>query len=163
VGHQGFSATWSSQKLIPFNQIPLLILPPPDKTAEPLRGSWSFTYSADQYLADGWGLFWQVGLADASNNAFAKFFTVGISGKSPFKGRSRDTFGIAFAYTGVSNDLKDVADPLVRFRDEQGVETFYSFAVTPWLRLTGDLQFVRPARPNIDTAVVPGLRLQLIF
>src|SRR5262249_16214555 len=103
TGSQRFSGTWSNQKLIPFEQIPLLILPPPSGTAEPQRGSWSFAYSADQYLADGWGLFWQAGLADASNNAIAKFFTVGISGMNPFKGRSRDTFGIAYAYTGVSS------------------------------------------------------------
>jgi porin len=162
-GHQGFGVTWSSQKLIPFQQIPLLILPPQDVTAEPQRGSWSFTYSADQYLAETWGVFWQVGFADASNNALARYFTLGISGKSPFKGRPLDAFGIAYAYTGVSSDLKDVTEPLVRFRDEQGFELFYNFAVTPWMRLTGDFQIVRPTRPHADTAIVPGLRLQIIF
>jgi porin len=104
-----------------------------------------------------------VGLADASNNALARFFTIGISGMSPFKGRPRDTFGIAYAYTGVSSDLKDVTEPLVRLRDEQGVEIFYSFAVNPWMRLTGDFQIVHPTRPRADTAIVPGSRLQIIF
>jgi porin len=162
-GHQGFGATWSSQKLVPFQQIPLLILPPQGGSAEPQRGSWSFTYSADQYLAEKWGMFWQVGVADASNNALARYFTIGIAGTSPFKGRERDAFGIAYAYTGVSSDLKDVTEPLVRLRDEQGFEIFYRYAITPWLRLTGDFQMVHPTRPRADTAIVPGLRLQIIF
>ena len=50
----------------------LLILPPPGGSAEPQSGSWSFVYAADQYLGDDWGVFWQVGLADASNNALAR-------------------------------------------------------------------------------------------
>jgi porin len=162
-GHQGFSATFSNQELIPFNQIPLLILPPLSGTAKARRGSWSFTYSADQYLTEGWGLFGQVGVADTSNNAIARFFSFGIAGMSPFEGRTRDSFGIAYAYTIVSSDLKDVTQRLARLRDEQGFEIFYNFAVTPWLQLTGDFQIVKPTRPAADVAVVPGLRLRVDF
>jgi carbohydrate-selective porin OprB len=65
-------------------------------------------------------------------------------------------------------------------RDEQGVEAYYSFAVTPWMKLTPDIQVIRPAQKqaislgpggpiptlvknDINTATVLGLRLQLIF
>ena len=62
-------------------------------TPVPQRGSWSFTYSADQYLSKSWGVR-QVGLCDASNNAIAKFVTFGIAGVSPYNNRTRDSFGI---------------------------------------------------------------------
>jgi len=40
---------------------------------------------------------------------------------------------------------------------------FYNFHITPWLRLTGDLQIIRPVRAIANTAVVPGARLVVIF
>jgi len=39
---------------------------------------------------------------------------------------------------------------------------FYNFHITPWLRLTADLQVLRPTR-SIATAIVPGARLEVIF
>jgi carbohydrate-selective porin OprB len=42
-------------------------------------------------------------------------------------------------------------------------EIFYNFHLTPWLRLTGDLQVIRPTRSVASTAVVPGVRLEMIF
>jgi hypothetical protein len=40
---------------------------------------------------------------------------------------------------------------------------FYNMHVTPWLRLTGDLQIIRGVRPTANTAIVPGARLELVF
>jgi carbohydrate-selective porin OprB len=60
-------------------------------------------------------------------------------------------------------------------RDEYGVEAYYSYAITPWMKLTPDIQFVRGAqkdkvvsthplvKESVDTATVVGLRLQLVF
>jgi len=63
-------------------------------------------------------------------------------------------------------------------RDEQGFEAYYNCAVTPWMKVTPDIQFVRPAqkqvidfsgsipiiiKDSISTATALGLRLQLIF
>jgi porin len=50
-----------------------------------------------------------------------------------------------------------------RSRDEQGVELYYNVAVTPWLRITPDLQIIQPARRNVDTTVVLGLRAKIDF
>jgi len=38
-----------------------------------------------------------------------------------------------------------------------------NFHLNPWLRLTADLQCIRPVSGGVDTAVLPGCRLQLIF
>jgi carbohydrate-selective porin OprB len=40
---------------------------------------------------------------------------------------------------------------------------FYNLHFTPWLQLTGDLQILRPNRPAADTAVVPAVRLRVVF
>jgi carbohydrate-selective porin OprB len=61
----------------------------------------------------------------------------------------------------LKNDLQ-----LIGFRQqrvEHQVETFYNVHITPWLRLTADLQVLRPTRPTAPTAIVPGARLELIF
>ena len=62
-------------------------------------------------------------------------------------------------------------------RDEKGIEAYYSIAITPWAHLSPDFQIVHGAQrqnllaaatqgaalKNIDTAVVLGLRLGLVF
>ncbi len=56
---------------------------------------------------------------------------------------------------------------------EQGVELYYNIAVTPWLHVTPDLQFINAGRDKapilglnrkaIDTAIVAGLRIKVDF
>jgi porin len=174
-GHQGLRATWSSQEIAPFDEIPRL----PDilaalradtpVTVERESGGWSLTYTADQYFKmrpgpprTGWRLFWQAGVADQETNPIDRYFNVGIGGNGPF-GRELDNFGVAWAYTGFGGDFKELFEPLVRLRDEQAIEAFYNLAATPWLRLTFDVQVVRPFRPRVDTAVIPGFRGVLTF
>jgi len=40
---------------------------------------------------------------------------------------------------------------------------FYNVHIAPWFQLTGDLQIIRPVRPAADTAIVPGVRVKLVF
>jgi porin len=172
TGHQGLRATWSSQELTPFDEIPHLFLPRPD-SAGPLErksGGWSLTYTADQYVREtpgpphrGWRLYWQAGVADASTNPIGRYFNVGIGGDSPFSGRTLDRFGIGWAYTGFGDDFKELFDPLLEIEDEQSMEAFYNLALAPWLRFTADLQVIRPFRSGVETAWVPGARLELVF
>lgn len=174
-GHQGLRATWSSQEITPFDEIPRLpdliraFVSDTPVTVERESGGWSLTYTADQYFKmrpgpprTGWRLFWQAGVADENTNPIDRYFNVGVGGNGPF-GRAGDSFGVAWAYTGFGDDFKDLFDPLARLRDEQSLEAFYNLAATPWLRLTFDVQVVRPFRPRVDTAVIPGFRGVLTF
>ena len=60
---------------------------------------------------------------------------------------------------------------MVPINSDQALEFFYNVAVTPWFRLTPDLQVLVPARERtlppgataIDTAVVLGLRAKIDF
>ena len=108
---------------------------------------------------------WQCALKYTS--PITKFFNVGLGGNGLFERRQQDEFGASYAYTDLSKVLKDNLDllPLVgrRLLPEHQVELFYNFHITPWLRLSGDLQIIRPNRPIADTAIVPGMRLKIVF
>ena len=129
-------------------------------------------YTFRQYLAeraarDGWGFFGQVSFADQATSPVTTFFDLGLGGNGLFAGRSRDEFGVSYAYTDLSEVLKDNLDLLPlggrRLRVEHQLEVFYNLHVAPWLQLTGDLQIIRPNRPVADTAIVPGVRLRVVF
>lgn len=141
-------------------------------------GSQSLFYQFDQTLVTfdddptkSWGLFGNAGIADNNPSPVRWFANIGIGGNSPACGRPLDTFGIGYFYLGASTSLKTLAPVLFPIGDEQGVELFYNYAVTPWLRITPDLQVVLPARertlpPNaqpIDTAVIFGVRAKIVF
>ncbi len=46
---------------------------------------------------------------------------------------------------------------------EYGTELFYNVEVTPWLHITGDLQYVNPAEEQRDSDVVLGIRSNIRF
>jgi carbohydrate-selective porin OprB len=60
--------------------------------------------------------------------------------------------GVSSGGTGTSSEYNGTAQALLEF--DLG---------TPWFQLTGDLQILRPNRPVADTAVVPAVRLRLVF
>jgi porin len=163
----------TTKKFTPFDSIKQIIIPgPPRNPVEPKPGSWSISYTFRQYIVergrrDGWGFFSQVSFANKDTSPITKFVNVGLGGNGLFKSRSQDEFGVSYAYTGLSRVLNDNIDLLTignrRPQPEHQFETFYNFHLTPWLRLTGDLQIIRGVRPAVKTAVVPGVRLEMIF
>ena len=168
-----FGAAITTKEYTPFDAIRQVIIPgPPLNPIEPQRGSWSVNYVFRQYLVeraprDGWGLFTQVSFADEGTSPITTFFDVGLGGNGLFAARPRDEFGVSYAYTDLSQDLKENLDlPLLgleRLRAEHQIELFYDVHITPWLQLTGNLQIIRPVRPDTDTAYVPGGRLRIVF
>jgi porin len=164
-------AAVTTKKYTPFDAIRQVIIPgPPIHPIEPQAGSWSANYTFRQDIVqrskdDGWGLFSQVAWANQNTSPITTFLNVGLGGNGLFQSRLADEFGVAYAYTDVSKVLKDNLDLLMfrRLRVEHQVEMFYNIHITPWLRLTADLQVLRPNRPIAHTAIVPGARLELIF
>jgi len=91
---------------------------------------------------------------------------LGLGGNGLFPGREGDEFGIAYAYTDLSDVLKDNLDLLPlggRLRVEHQLEMFYILHLAPWLQITADLQVIRPTRPVADTAIIPAARLRVVF
>ena len=168
-----FGGAITTKKYTPFDSIKQIIIPgPPINPIEPQGGSWSVNYTFRQYLVerekkDGWGFFSQLSFADDATSPITSFLSVGIGGNGLIESRPRDEFGIAYAFTDLSDVLKDNINLITlggrRPRAEHQVEMFYNFHVTPWLRLTGDLQIMRPTKAIAKTPIIPGLRLEIRF
>jgi porin len=172
-GKHSFGGAITTKEFTPFDAIRQAILPgPPLNPIAAQGGSWSVNYVFRQYFVergarDGWGLFSQVSFADSETSPVTTFFDVGLGGNGVIAARPRDEFGVAYAYTDLSKELKDNLDLILlggrRLRVEHQLELFYNLHVTPWLQLTGDLQIIRPNRPVADRAIVPGGRLRIVF
>jgi porin len=169
-GHQGATVFYSNQKGADLASLDDVFLPTPNPGAVTFKDKrWYFAYSFDQYVyqpaesrGEGIGLFGNVGVSDGNPNALRLTFLAGISGRGLIPGRSNDNWGIGYYYDGLAQHLKDALAPEVTLRNEQGLEFFYNFALTPWSEIGADLQIIRPGLAS-STAVVPGLRAVIRF
>jgi porin len=163
----------TTKKYTPFDSLRQVIIPGPAiNPVEPVRGSWSIAYTFRQYIVergprDGWGFFSQLSIANKRTSPITRFVNFGIGGNGLFKARRTDEFGMSYAYSDLSSILKKNID-FLNFggrppQPEHQLEVFYNLHITPWLRLTGDLQVVRGVRPTVNRAVIPGARLEMIF
>jgi porin len=159
------SAQYTSVDPAAYLNIPITGVRAPKET-----GSWSLYANVFQALrvdpADekrAWGIFGQFGISDGDPNPIKFVANGGIAGRSLLPGRSIDTFGVGYFYVGLSSEFKSLLAPVLPQQDEDGVELFYNLAVTPWCRLTADLQVARPSTRIFDTVIIPGMRLQISF
>lgn len=178
-GHQGVAGTYSTGTYSDLNPTPYF---DPSGglgiTTGSVAGSWCVFYSADQALyvdptnpKRSWGLFTNIGFADNGPSPIQFSANAGLGGSSPIVSRPLDTFGVGYSYVDYSGPVKNVAPVLFPVRDDHAVEFFYNYAVTPWFRLTPDLQILVPARErtlppgaeSINTALVLGLRAKIDF
>jgi porin len=123
-------------------------------------------YNFDQYIraekedpTQGVGVFGRVGIGDDDTNPIAGFYSLGVGGKGVFDGRDLDRFGVGYYYMDISNKIAEG----LNLGNEQGVEAYYTYALTPWFHLTADAQWIDPASQNVDSAVILGLRGRVQF
>lgn len=169
-GLYNLGGTYSNARYRSVDPSAYLILPDIGVVGGEESGSWSLYANFFQALwvdpcnsERRWGVFGQFGLSDGNPNPIRFVANAGVSGRTVSPRRPLDTFGAGFFYLGLSNDFKALAAPILPQRDEYGVELFYNLAVTSWCRLTADLQAARPSTQALDTAVIPGVRLEVIF
>jgi porin len=186
TGHQLIGFAWSNGDFTSLSQDPRMVIGNLFFGTSPKResGSWAVMYNFDQYLyqktsdpSQGFGIFGRFGISDGKANPIHQFYSFGFGGKGMIPTRDQDRFGIGYYYMKIGDDLRDTFPPLLLNRagldHEQGVELFYNVAVTPWLHVTPDLQFIDSARNKapligvnrkaIHTAVVTGLRVKITF
>jgi porin len=116
-----------------------------------------------------------VGLADKGPSFARWHFSGQIVATGLFDSRPTDRFGIGGYYVVANNHVKDLSGDYVFIPDPgdslvipslgnySGFELFYTYNVTPAVHLTGDLQFTDNIAKDIDTAVIPGVRLVIEF
>jgi len=139
--------------------------------------SWLVTSSFFQYLSadgaqggplnltnrvpdlQGWGIFGRITRADDKTNPWKTSVTVGLGGRGVIPKRPNDVFGVGYFYNGLSVDRFDTSD----FEDGEGLEAFYSVAITPALKFSFNAQWVGKSKPDSDDTTVLTGRFQLVF
>ncbi len=178
-GSQGVSGTFSSGN---YNDLsPTAYFDPSEGlviTPNYVRDSWCVFYSATQALwvdpcnaKRMYGVYTNIGTADDGPSPIRFSANVALYGSSPITNRPLDTFGIGYSFTRYSSPVRDFAPVLLPIGNDQAIELFYNFAVTPWFNVAPDLQVVFPAREDtfppdrqsIDTALVLGIRAKINF
>ncbi len=176
-GHQRVGWTWSDKSRVRLGQdlqglfldwVQFRLGRGDQPTLERSSSDCSFFYDFDQYVYlvpgsedRGIGVFGRFGVTSGRVNPVRSFYSIGVGGKGLCPGRENDSFGVAYYYLDVTEKLSRIVQN--RVGDEQGVEIYYNIAVTPWLRITPDIQVVCPVRDVADTAVVAGVRVVMSF
>jgi porin len=135
------------------------------------KGFWFTSYAIQQNFVQseqnpetGWGLFTLATLSDGNPSPVRWSVLAGLGGNNLLAGRENDRWGIGFFHFGLTEPLlAGLAALDVNRRSEGGVEGFYNLAVTPWLRLSADLQMIDPWNPSASRATYAALRLQTKF
>jgi porin len=182
TGHQLLGGLYSNKNRKGTD--PRLSLPAETRMTGEMTDSWAVYYNFDQYLYEpvkgsgkGFGLFGRFAASDGNPNFMKYFYSLGLGGKGIVDSRPNDSFGLGWYYMNIKSP--SLTGPLGVFtkdflRDEQGVEAYYSVALTPWALLTPNVQVVKGAQKyssvllptggeKINTATIAALRLQLIF
>lgn len=134
------------------------------------KGSYSISIQANHLLIEspispgrGIGVYAKAAIADGNPNMIRSSFIGGLAGYGVIPSRSQDNFGVGYFYYNFSNDLQDALRPEIEFANEQGIELFYNYAITPWWHITVDLQLIDPVLSAKERAIVGGLRINLKF
>ncbi len=147
-------------------------------------GNWLVTFNLEQHLwtpdgADedyatgtqdftnnppGVGLFYRFGYMPDDRNSFNMTMSGGLGARGIIPGRPNDRMGIGVYGMWASDEFKDSSLLLnALLDDEVGFEAYYNFAITPWLQLSADAQYIEQGLTTSDNAWVLGTRLNIRF
>ncbi len=155
-----------------FNEPPPGVYPEPTVPGFPtLPDSYTLYCGGDQYFVEygddakrGWGMFYRGSISDANPTPIKYFLSAGLGGFSPIGRQRGDKFGLGWYYVGASNEFGPIPQAVFGPRDGTGIESFYSFQVTPWCAVSPDVQYIKPEASAIaDDAFVYGIRMNATF
>jgi porin len=155
-----------------FNEPPPGVYPQPVVPGfQTIADSYTIYAGGDQYLVQyaddssrGWGLFGRASISDGNPTPVRYFLSAGLGGYSPVGRKRGDKFGLGWYYVGASDEFGPIPRALFGPRDGTGVESFYSFQMTPWCAISPDIQYIKPEVSALaDEAVVYGLRINATF
>ena len=94
----------------------------------------------------GIGVFGRVGYAPPATNRITRDASVALFARGLLDGRPRDSFGVGYYYNGISQPLKDdiaqFTGGAANVKNEEGVEIFYDFAITPAIKVIPGYQHI---------------------
>jgi porin len=143
---------------------------PPDLQTGRESGYWHAAVKVAHLLVEsptspgeGLGVYGKVGVSDGNPNVFQASFAGGLAAHGMIPGRPDDVVGLGYVYYNFSDELQSVVEPLAEFEDEQGAELFYNFAITPFFRVSADLQWIDPGNGSSPSAWLGALRTSVAF
>ena len=142
--------------------------------------TWAAVYGFEQFLwqpdsnpQHGIGMFFAAGIADEKTNPIHSSYALGLVGKGVVPGRPRDDVGIGWSRVEFSDNFA----PFLRktfdlgLDHEDAVELYYNTSVTPWLRVTPNVQLISPGLnktldtkggfKNLDNTYIVGVRAEV--
>ena len=107
-------------------------------------------------VINGIGLFGRVGYAPPETNPITVDGSIALVAHGLVDIRQYDSFGVGYYFNAISNDLKNDVAQLTAgtstVKDEQGIEIFYDFAITPAVRLIPSYQHIwQPLTAQVAT------------
>lgn len=118
-------------------------------------------------------LFSRAGLAPQDRSLADFYAEAGFNYRSLIPSRGRDLLGVAFSYTNLSGELRELARDANRFHGthnalpdyEAILETTYQINLAPWLSVQPDMQYIiHPGgSPKNGDALVMGVRTVVTF
>jgi porin len=164
-GSHMFGGIWATGEYASFDPLSFVILPGQGVVVDRERGAYSLLYIGEQTLwADACnekrnvGLLTQWALCDESTSPFAWTCNVAIQGQGLNRSRPQDAIGVGYFHSALSDDFVDSLNPPFNLGDVDGIELYYSAAISACFNVTADLQVIEPAEEQLNTAVVFGLR-----
>ena len=95
---------------------------------------------------NGVGVLGRWGYAPAGTNPITGDVSAALYARGLIPGRAYDSFGVGYYCNWISDDLKASAarltGGLAQIKDEQGLEVFYDYAITPAVRLVAGYQHI---------------------
>jgi porin len=170
-GFYGVRALYSTSSGLNWNTVGELLFPITTPTVLAKRsGPHFFGLSMQQYLMTdandpkrGWGVFGEIGVSDGNPTPQDWAGLFGFGGTSFLPERAMDRWGVAIFRNSISDEITRILRPAAR-GGEQGLEAFYNVAVTPWLHVSADVQFIRPFfRQGYPDATVATMRTNIKF
>lgn len=94
----------------------------------------------------GIGVFGRGGWAPERTNTITADGSIALFARGLVEARPDDSFGVGWYVNGISSDFKnqitDLTDGARTVSNEQGLEIFYDYAVTPWIRVIPSYQHI---------------------
>jgi len=168
-GQHTFGGAWSSRDYVSLGQDPRILIG--DFPIARQNGTWGLYWNTSQQLVNfgdkansSWGYFARAGIAEDHANPLSYFLSAGLGGNSPIAGRAQDRWGVGYYYLATSNRIGPILQAaLGPIGDSQGVEMFYNYQFAPSIRITPDMQILKPEREDLDTALLLGVRANVDF
>ena len=112
----------------------------------------------------GVGLFYRFGYMPDDRNPYNMTMSGGLGSRGIIPGRPNDRMGVGMYGMFASDHFQDKSLLLNELLDDEvGYEAYYNFAITPWMQLSADVQYIDPGITTSDNAWVLGSRLNVRF